>query len=158
MKENLGLEVRMWETGSKRQKGTMVEKEGHTKRSGVVLSFPLWGKHQALGDLKLCSSGSHSPSLIYRIKSGRFSCATPPSQARHQCCHLSLATQRHISKGGQQQPFQKIFAQIGPTGITTRGVSLWFFHWDNSNIPLGAVYWKMCHTEKIDKYESLCYV
>lgn len=86
-----------------------------------------------------------SLSLIYTIKSGRFSCvnsqqpAPNPAQAWHQCCHLSLATQRHISKEGCHHPYKKIFAQIGPAGICQPVVPLRFFHWDASNIP-----WRLC--------------
>lgn len=66
----------------------------------------------------------------------------PPNQAWNQCCHLSLATQQHISKEGRCHPFQKIFAQIGLSVITLPRVSLRFFHWDNSNIPQGPLHCK----------------
>lgn len=52
----------------------------------------------------------------------------------------------------------KIFAQMGPAQITLPGVSLRFFHWDNSNIPQREGLHGKQHGWKNRMYESLCYV
>lgn len=70
MHQNLKREQRDRETVLVRDRQVM---------PSVVFSSPVQGKHQALQDFQLCSSGCHSPSLIYRIKSGIFSCANTPT-------------------------------------------------------------------------------
>lgn len=106
-----------------------------------------YGEKQALQDLELCSASSHSPALIHRIKSGRVTTVTTPSsppfqtQEWHQCCHLSLSAQQHISEG-HHHPLSKISAQNGPSGITQPGISLQLFHWDKSSIPQDNLHFK----------------